>query len=172
MRHLKKGHKLGRTASHRKAMLANMAASLIKYERIQTTDAKAKALRPFVEKLVTFGKRGDLHARRIVISRLRDKEAAKKLFDDIAPRFEERSGGYTRILKVGRREGDAAPISLIEFVGTGYADVMAARDRDETEDDRHCPASLLVLTGRGGLERLPARTPPNTVTQSDDAPGS
>ena len=131
MRHLKKGHKLGRTASHRKAMLANMAASLIKYERIQTTDAKAKALRPFVEKLITFGKRGDLHARRLVISRLRDKEATRKLFEDIAPRFDERHGGYTRILKVGRREGDAAPISLIEFVGTSYADVMAARDRDE-----------------------------------------
>ncbi len=131
MRHLNKGHKLGRTSAHRKAMLANMAASLIKHERIQTTDAKAKALRPFVERLVTFGKRGDLHARRLVLSRLRDREATQKLFDDLAGRYTERQGGYTRILKVGSREGDRAPISLIEFVGAAalptVQDVLAAQ---------------------------------------------
>lgn len=127
MRHLKKGHKLGRTASHRKAMLANMAASLIKFEQIQTTDAKAKALRPFVEKLITLGKRGDLHARRLVLARLRDQDATRKLFSEIAPRMAERPGGYTRILKIAKRKGDNAPISLIELVDASVANVLAIR---------------------------------------------
>lgn len=137
MRHLKKGHKLGRTHSHRKALLANMASSLILHERIQTTDAKCKALRPYVERLVTFGKRGDLHARRVVLSRLRDREATAKLFESIAPRFETRAGGYTRIVKVGSRDGDRAPISLIEFVDAtapaSVGDVLAAREEAARE---------------------------------------
>ena len=133
MRHLKKKHKLNRTASHRKAMLANMASSLIRYERIQTTDAKAKALRPFVEKLLTLSRRGDLHSRRLVLSRLRDKDATSRLFDEVAPRFKDRPGGYTRIVKVGYRSGDNAPISLIEFVDTTLADVMRLRGFDEED---------------------------------------
>jgi len=135
MRHLKKKHKLNRNASHRKAMLANMASSLIRYERIQTTDAKAKALRPFVEKLLTLSRRGDLHARRLVLSRLRDKEATARLFDEVAPRFKDRPGGYTRIVKVGYRSGDNAPISLIEFVDTTLADIMRLRGFDEEDAD-------------------------------------
>lgn len=131
MRHLKKRHKLGRTAAHRKAMLSNMAASLIKYERIQTTDAKAKALRPYVEKLITLGRRGDAHARRLAFSRLRDKEAVTRLFAEIGPRMAERNGGYTRILKLARREGDNAPISLIELADTDLQKIMAARGYDE-----------------------------------------
>ncbi|MBH23774.1 MAG: 50S ribosomal protein L17 [Myxococcales bacterium] len=135
MRHLKKkNNKLNRTASHRKAMLANMAASLIRYERIQTTDSKAKALRPFVEKLITLSRRGDLHARRLVQSRLRDKEATSRLFAEIAPRFTDRPGGYTRIVKIGPRAGDNAPISLIEFVDTTLEDIMRLRGHDNAEE--------------------------------------
>jgi len=116
MRHLKTGRKLSRRREHRVSMLANLAASLIKSERVKTTDAKAKEVRPFVERMVTFAKRGDLHARRIVLSRLRDADAVKKLFDEIGPRYTKRNGGYTRILKLGFRSGDNAPVSLIEFV--------------------------------------------------------
>lgn len=116
MRHGVAQKKLNRTASHRTAMLANMAASLIKHEQIVTTLPKAKALRPVVEKLVTLAKRGDLHARRLVISRLRDETQAKKLFDTLGPRYKARAGGYTRILKAGFRYGDNAPVAVIEFV--------------------------------------------------------
>jgi len=116
MRHLKTGRKLSRRREHRVAMLANLAASLIKSGRVKTTDAKAKEVRPIVERMVTFAKRGDLHARRVVLSRLRDADAVKKLFDEIGPRYTKRNGGYTRILKLGFRSGDNAPVSLIEFV--------------------------------------------------------
>jgi large subunit ribosomal protein L17 len=116
MRHHKSGRKLNRTSSHRKAMFANMAASLIKHEQIITTLPKAKDLRPIVEKLVTLAKRGDLHARRQAISQLRDVGTVKKLFDTIGPRYKERAGGYTRVLKAGYRYGDAAPVAVIEFV--------------------------------------------------------
>ena len=121
MRHGKSGRKLNRTASHRKAMLANMAVALIKHEQIITTLPKAKELRPYVEKLVTLGKRGDLHARRQAYAALPDKEWAAKLFDVLGPRYAERNGGYTRVLKAGFRHGDSAPMAVIEFV-----------DRDET----------------------------------------
>ncbi len=116
MRHQKAGRKLNRTASHRKAMFANMAASLITHEQIVTTLPKAKEIRPIVEKLVTLGKRGDLHARRQVIAQIKDVDMAKKLFDVIGPRYKERNGGYTRVLKAGFRYGDSAPIAVIEFV--------------------------------------------------------
>ena len=116
MRHLKSGRKLSRRKNHRKAMLANLAVSLVKNDRIQTTDAKAKEMRPFVERMVTFAKRGDLHARRVVLSRLKNTTAVKKLFDEIGPRYTNRFGGYTRIIKLGFRQGDNSPISLIEFV--------------------------------------------------------
>lgn len=117
MRHLYSGRKLSRRKDHRTAMLANLASSLILKGRINTTDAKAKEVRPFVERMVTFAKRGDVHARRIVLARLKDAAAVKKLFDEIGPKFTERMGGYTRILKLGFRKGDNAPISLMEFVG-------------------------------------------------------
>ena len=136
MRHQKRGRKLGRTAAHRKAMLSNMAASLITYERIQTTDTKAKALRPYVEKLVTLSKRGDLHARRMVLSRIGDKSATHKLFADLADRMREREGGYTRIVKLGWRKGDNAPVSLIEWVDTDLERVMDARGMEVDDDDR------------------------------------
>ncbi|WP_421723942.1 50S ribosomal protein L17 [Bauldia sp.] len=116
MRHRKSGRKLSRTSSHRKAMFANMAASLIKHEQIVTTLPKAKDLRPVVEKLVTLAKRGDLHARRQAIAQLRDLGSVKKLFETLGPRYKERNGGYTRVLKAGFRYGDNAPVAVIEFV--------------------------------------------------------
>ena len=116
MRHGAAHRKLGRTASHRTAMFANMAASLIKHEQITTTLPKAKELRPFVEKLVTLGKKGDLHARRQAISHVRDVTQVGKLFETIGPRYAERNGGYIRIMKAGFRHGDNAPMAVIEFV--------------------------------------------------------
>ncbi|UJQ95264.1 50S ribosomal protein L17 [Mariluticola halotolerans] len=116
MRHGKAHRKLNRTSSHRKAMFANMSASLIKHEQIVTTLPKAKELRPIVEKLVTLAKRGDLHARRQAIAQVRDEAMVRKLFDILGPRYKDRMGGYIRIMKAGFRHGDNAPIAVIEFV--------------------------------------------------------
>jgi large subunit ribosomal protein L17 len=116
MRHGNAHRKLNRKAEHRRAMFANMAASLIRHEQIVTTLPKAKDLRPIVEKLVTLGKRGDLHARRQAIAEMRDVAMVKKLFDVIGPRYKDRNGGYTRVLKAGFRHGDSAPVAVIEFV--------------------------------------------------------
>src|SRR5216110_26712 len=116
MRHQKKTVKLGRTAEHRKALLANQVCSLIEHQRIKTTLAKAKAVRPLAEKMVTLGKNGSLHARRTALAVLRQKNAVKKLFDDIAPRSADRNGGYTRIVKLGARKSDSAPVAFIEWV--------------------------------------------------------
>lgn len=116
MRHGKAHRKLNRTASHRKAMFQNMAAALIKHEQIVTTLPKAKELRPIVEKLITLGKRGDLHARRLAASRLQDQDMVSKLFDVLGGRYAERNGGYIRVMKAGFRYGDNAPMAVIEFV--------------------------------------------------------
>ena len=116
MRHRKKGRKLSRTPSHKKATMRNMATSLFRHERIETTTAKAKELRPYAERLITLARRGDLHARRLAAMKIQDREVLGKLFGDIAPRFAERPGGYTRILKLGHRKGDAAEMSLVELV--------------------------------------------------------
>ncbi|MBR44602.1 MAG: 50S ribosomal protein L17 [Gemmatimonadetes bacterium] len=117
MRHRKKGRQLSRTRSHRKATLRNLATSLFRHERIETTTAKAKELRPFAERLITLARRGDVHARRSAATKIQDREVLGKLFDEIAPRYIERPGGYTRVLKLGNRKGDAAEMSLIELVG-------------------------------------------------------
>ncbi|HEY3374852.1 MAG TPA: 50S ribosomal protein L17 [Candidatus Aquicultor sp.] len=116
MRHAKKGRKIGTSASHRKAIFNGLARQVIIHERVQTTEAKAKELRPMVEKVITLGKRGDLHARRQALAVIGDREAVHKLFAEIGPRYAERDGGYTRILKLGPRQGDAAPMALIELV--------------------------------------------------------
>jgi large subunit ribosomal protein L17 len=116
VRHRKKGRQLSRTRSHREATLRNLATSLFRHERIETTTAKAKELRPYAERLITLARRGDVHARRLASRRIHDREVLGKLFDDIAPRYQERPGGYTRILKLGSRKGDAAEMSLIELV--------------------------------------------------------
>ncbi len=119
MRHRNRRGNLGRTTGHRNAVLSNLAAALIEHGRIETTLAKAKAVRPYVEKLVTLGKRGDLHARRLALARIRRRDRRRvvhRLFAEIAPLFRDRPGGYTRIVKTGFRKGDAAPMAVIEFV--------------------------------------------------------
>jgi len=116
VRHRNKGRQLSRTATHRKAVLRNLATALFRHERIETTTAKAKELRPFAERLITLARRGDVHSRRLAGRKIADRQVLGKLFDDIAPRYAERPGGYTRILKVGNRKGDAAEMSLIELV--------------------------------------------------------
>ncbi|MBN2414218.1 50S ribosomal protein L17 [bacterium] len=117
MRHRKTVHKLGRTAAHRKALLANLSMALFKQKHIKTTEAKAKAARQFTEKLITLAKKETVHARRIAYSRLRDRKTVQLLFDEIAPRFADRNGGYTRVIKLGQRHGDAAPMAILELVG-------------------------------------------------------
>ncbi|MFA7060003.1 MAG: 50S ribosomal protein L17 [Pedobacter sp.] len=116
MRHNNAGRRLGRTTSHREAMFRNMVTSLLNHEKITTTDAKAKEIRSVAEKMITLGKRGDLHAMRLAASYIREKSVVHKLFTTIAPRYKDRAGGYTRIIKLGIRQGDTAPISLIELV--------------------------------------------------------
>jgi len=116
MRHAKAGKKLGRDSAHRKALYSNLAGALITHGRIETTEAKAKAVRPYAEKLITLGKRGDLHARRLAMAQLRSNDVVHKLFSDVAPRIAECVGGYTRITKLGPRQGDAADMALIELV--------------------------------------------------------
>jgi large subunit ribosomal protein L17 len=145
MRHGNSGRKLNRTASHRKALFANMAASLIEHEQIVTTLPKAKELRPIVEKLVTLGKRGNLHARRQAIAQIRNEAMAKRLFEEIAPRYADRNGGYLRIMKAGFRYGDNAPMAVIEFVdrdvnAKGAADRARMEAETETQEEATQPA--------------------------------
>ena len=122
MRHLKQGRKLGRTTAHRKALLRNLATALLEHERIITTEPKAKELRRVADKLVTLGKRGNLHARRQALQVVQSNAVVQKLFNEIAPRFAERQGGYTRILRLGYRPGDAAAMAVIELVDTQIAE--------------------------------------------------
>ena len=116
MRHARTGKKLGRDSAHRRALYSNLACSLIEHGRIRTTEAKAKAVKPYAEKMITLGRRGDLHARRQALSELRSQEVVHQLFADVAPRMADRPGGYTRIVKVGPRQGDAADIVYLELV--------------------------------------------------------
>jgi len=132
MRHGFKGRRLGRSISHRKSLFANLAVSLIEHEQIVTTLPKAKDLRPIVEKLVTLGKRGDLHARRQVIAQIGNDDVVKRLFDTIAPRYANRNGGYLRIMKAGFRRGDNAPLAVIEFVDRDTS-AKGAGDRARVE---------------------------------------
>jgi len=119
MHHRIAGRKLGRTTSHRVAMLRNLVTSLLEHEKVKTTDAKAKEVRPLAEKLIGLAKRGDLHARRQALSVVRKADVVKKLFETLAPRYQSRTGGYLRIVKVGYRPGDGAPVSLVELIGEG-----------------------------------------------------
>ncbi len=116
MRHQRSGKKLGRDSAHRKALYSNLAGALIEHGRIETTEAKAKAVKPFAEKMITLGKRGDLHARRQALAALRSNHIVHQLFADVAPRFAERPGGYTRIVRIGPRQGDAAEMVYLELV--------------------------------------------------------
>jgi large subunit ribosomal protein L17 len=116
MRHQRSGKKLGRDSAHRKSLYSNLAGALIEHGRIRTTEAKAKAVKPFAEKMITLGKRGDLHARRQALAALRSNDVVHRLFADVAPRFAERPGGYTRIVRLGPRQGDAAEMVYLELV--------------------------------------------------------
>ena len=133
MRHRKQGRKLNRTQSHRKAMFANMAVSLLTHEQIVTTLPKAKEMRAIADKLITLGKRGDLHARRQAASQLQDVKTVKKLFEVLGPRYEDRQGGYTRVLKAGFRFGDNAPMAVIELVDRN-PEAKGAEDRARMEE--------------------------------------
>ena len=133
MRHAKAGKKLGRDAAHRKALYSNLAGALITHGRIETTEAKAKAVKPFAEKMITLGKRGDLHARRLAMAELRSNDVVHKLFSDVAPRFAERPGGYTRVVKLGPRQGDAAAMVYLELVDHEPAESPLALSRAQRE---------------------------------------
>lgn len=132
MRHKVKGRKLGRTASHRKATLIALATSLLRYKRIKTTLAKAKETRGFVERIITRAKKGDLNSHKLIMSYIKDKEVVKELFSDIVPKIGDRPGGYTRVVKLGNRNGDAAQMALIELVD--YNDIVTARDEARKEE--------------------------------------
>ena len=136
MRHLNSGRKLSRNSSHRWAMMRNMVTSLLREEKIQTTDPKAKELRRWVDRVITLGKEGSLHARRQALAIIQDKTVVHKLFDTIAARFQNRPGGYTRIIKIGRRHGDAAPVSLIELVAGADEAADAAKGKDKKAKKR------------------------------------
>ena len=138
MRHQKKGRKLNRTASHRKALFSNLAASLVIHKKIRTTDAKGKELRTYIERLVTYAKRGDVHGRRLIQKRItgkRGKEIANILIHDIAPAYADRHGGYTRLIKLNNRKNDNAPVSLIEFIDLA-SDVTESKDSEVVEEQK------------------------------------
>ena len=138
MRHQKKGRKLNRTASHRKALYSNLAASLVIHKKIRTTDAKGKELRAYIERLVTYAKRGDVHGRRLIQKRItgkRGKEIANILIHDIAPAYADRHGGYTRLIKLNNRKNDNAPVSLIEFIDLA-PDVTESKDSEVVEEKK------------------------------------
>jgi large subunit ribosomal protein L17 len=158
MRHQKKTVKLGRTAEHRKALLANQVCSLIEHQRIKTTLAKAKAVRPLAERMVTLGKTGSIHARRTALATLRQKSAVKKLFDDIAPRSAERNGGYTRIVKLGQRKSDSAPMAFIEWVD--MAEVVEEKPVEEKKGKRR------------EAEAKPTKAESETVTSKEEEPAA
>jgi large subunit ribosomal protein L17 len=163
-----KGPRLGGSPAHERLMLANLATSLFKHGRIQTTETKAKRLRPLAEQLITKAKRGDLHSRRRVLTVVRDKDVVFQLFDEIAPRFSNRNGGYTRIVKTGPRKGDAAPMAIIELVEelevatpTRAKAAKAAARREERKE------SVAVLAGEDDDDTTPAATADDA--KADDA---
>jgi large subunit ribosomal protein L17 len=159
MRHQKKRIKLGRKAEHRKALLANQVCSLIEHQRIKTTLAKAKVVRPLAERMVTLGKNGSIHARRTALATLRQKNAVKKLFDDIAPRSAERNGGYTRIVKLGQRKSDSAPMAFIEWV-----------DMAELVEEKPAEEKAKKKAKQKELEATPKKTEPEAAAPKEEGP--
>lgn len=143
MRHRIAGRKLGRTTSHRVAMLRNLVTSLLEHERVKTTDAKAKEVRPLAERLIGLAKRGDLHARRQALSVVRKPELVKKLFETLSPRYQSRTGGYLRIVKVGYRPGDGAPVSLVELIGEGKEGAKKAKTKKKREKGKRAERTKL-----------------------------
>ena len=179
MRHRKSGVKLNRTSSHRNAMFRNMVTSLFKYEKIQTTDTKAKELRKWADNIITLAKRGDLHARRQVSSIIREKDVVHKLFENANEKYGERAGGYTRIVKVGRRPGDAAPVSLIEIISKDTAEAKTKSkkgtksDKSLVEKSSQKASKETVETKidaegkREALVEAPVETPIETAAETD-----
>lgn len=169
MRHQKKTIKLGRTAEHRKALLANQVCSLIEHQRIKTTLAKAKAVRPLAERMVTLGKSGSVHARRRALATLRQKNAVKKLFDDIAPRSAERNGGYTRIIKLGQRKSDSAPMAFIEWVD--MAEVVEEKAQEKKRNRKEAePKTEPETTEAQHIEAEVEEVPAEAEEQAPEAP--
>jgi large subunit ribosomal protein L17 len=158
VRHLNAGRKLNRSASHRRALFRNLVTALLERERIKTTDAKAKETRRLTERMITLGKEGTLAARRRALTFVQSRAVVKKLFDDIAPRFKDRAGGYTRIIKIGIRHGDAAPVSVIELV-TRAADVEAATSGDKQKKRRGAPRGGKAAAKGGKGADAPAKAP-------------
>ncbi len=156
MRHLVSGRKLNRSASHRRAMLSNLAVSVLDKERVTTTLAKAKEVRGVVERMITYGKKGDLHARRLAACRINDNVVLKKLFDDIAPGYKERNGGYTRVLKTEDRKGDCAPMAIIELVGRGHND--AVRKKGGAKKKSVKPKSVASTSAKPGESNVSAES--------------
>ena len=158
MRHARTGKKLGRDSAHRKALYSNLTCSLIEHGRIRTTEAKAKAVKPFAEQMITLGRRGDLHARRQALSVLRSQEVVHKLFADVGPRMADRPGGYSRIVKLGHRPGDAAEMVYLELVDF------------EPASSRLSSGRLSRATGRFGAEHgVAAKPPPALIAGDQDA---
>lgn len=163
MRNRKKTVKLGRSSAHRRSLLANLTCSLIQHGKIRTTLGKAKALRPVAEKMVTLGKRGDLHARRQAIAFLRQKDAVKTLFGDVATAAKDRQGGYCRIVKLGARVSDSAPMALIEWVDASASDEVVD-DATEAEVEAKPEVEAKTETKPKANKKAPAKTEPKTET--------
>ncbi len=163
MRHRKSGVKLNRTTSHRQAMFRNMVTSLLKHDRIKTTDAKAKELRRWADHIVTLAKRGDLHARRLAMSIVREKDVVHKIFEEAAERFGSINGGYTRIVKIGRRPGDAAAMTLVELVSSDLAKPAKTKKTQMKAEDKP------VVAETKATETVPAASE-TTETVADDGP--
>ncbi len=165
MRHARSGKKLGRDSAHRKALYANLAGALIEHGRIKTTVTKAKAVRPIAEQMITLGRRGDLHARRQATAFLRSRDVVHKLFADVAPLFKDRPGGYTRIVKIGPRQGDAAEMAYLELVSEEYV----AAQREERTPEPVAPAEP-VDEAEAAEEELEAEEEPAPAAETADEP--
>lgn len=172
MRHLKSGRKLNRTASHRKAMLGNLAMSILRHERVTTTVSKAKEVRSVVERLITYGKKGDIHGRRLAARRINDRVVLKKLFDDIAPAYESREGGYTRILRVGERRGDNAELAIIELVGRNGDEQRKRKKKRKSVRKRVQPSAKSIAreTGEVVPAEAAAKAGGEPVSAAEDGP--
>ncbi len=166
MRHRKTGRKLGRNTSHRKAMMRNMVTSLFDCEKITTTDARAKELRKMAEKLITMARRGDLHSRRLIMQVVRDNKTAAKLVDTIAPRYADRPGGYTRIIKLGHRAGDNAALSMIELV----KEEVAAKPKKKKAPAKKAAKKVEAPVEETPVEEVPAEEVPAEEVPAEEVP--
>ena len=164
-----KGPRMGGSPAHERLMLANLATALFEHGRITTTESKAKRLRPYAEHLITFGKRGDLHARRQVLKRLRDKSVVHTLFAEIGPRYENRPGGYTRIIKLGPRKGDNAPMAIIELVEALTVAQQAVGEAERARGTKRAPRKKVTGATRESAEALAAESPTAAAVAAEDA---